>query len=179
MLLKGRGGDDLLPLAAVLRDIVPDHPGGVLEHVREQASAQEGLPARLEHQVVAHRDGELSHGRDMRPEGGVIGGLVVAESGVPHQLEGQLLGGVTEDTAVKLPNPKHQSLYQLLKLPVGRLILGLVGVVPLPVIVGAQLGQIAQDHLYIHLSTPRASATVEKAGPFKKSWIICFSRSVD
>ena len=29
------------------------------------------------------------------------------------------------------------------------------------------------------LSTPYASATVEKAGPFRKSRIICSSRSVD
>ena len=115
----------------------------------------------------------------MRPEGGVIGGLVVAESGVPYQLEGQLLGGVTEDTAVKLPDSEHQRLYQLLKLSVGSLIFGLVGVVPLPVIVGAQLGQIVQNHLCIHCSTPCASATVEKAGPFKKSRIIRVSRSVD
>ena len=34
-----RSCDNFLPLAAVLRDMVPNHPRGILEHVREQAAA--------------------------------------------------------------------------------------------------------------------------------------------
>ena len=49
-----------------------------------------------------------------------------------HHLEGQLLRRVAEDAAVKLPYPEDQSLYQLLKLSVGRLVPGFVGVVPFP-----------------------------------------------
>ena len=78
----------------------------------------------------------------------------MAESGVPHQLEGQFLGSVAQDAAVKFPNSEHQSLDQLLKLCVGRLVFSLMGVVPLPVIVGAQLGQIVQNHLCIHFLPP-------------------------
>ena len=136
----------------MLRDIVPHHPGGILEHIREQTAAQEGSSARLEHQVVAHRDRQLSHGRDVRPECGVVGGFVVAESGVPNQLEGQVLGGVAENAAVKFPDSEDQRLEQFLKLCIGRLVRGLVGVIPFPVIVGAQVRQVVQNHLRIHLS---------------------------
>ena len=75
----------------------------------------------------------------------------MAESGVPNQLEGQFPGGVAEDAAVKFPNSENQRLDQFLKLTVGRLVLGLMGVIPFPVVVGAQLGQIVQNHLCIHL----------------------------
>ena len=66
----------------------------------------------------------------------------MAEPGVPHQLEGQILGGVAEDTAVKLPDLKNQVLYQFLKLSVGGLILGLMGVIPRSIVMDAQIGQI-------------------------------------
>ena len=41
MLLESRGGDDCLPFAAMRRDVVPHHLGGLLEHISEQAAAQE------------------------------------------------------------------------------------------------------------------------------------------
>lgn len=78
----------------------------------------------------------------MGPEGGIVGGLVLAEPGIPHQLEGQFLGGPGEDAGVKLPDAQDEGLQQFLEAGVGRLALLLVGVVPVPVVVGLQGRQV-------------------------------------
>ena len=62
------------------RDVVPHHLGGLLEHISEQAAAQEGLTAWLKHQIVTHRDGQLAHGGDMCPKCGIIGGFISANN---------------------------------------------------------------------------------------------------
>ena len=41
---------------------------------------------------------------------GGVGGFIAAETGVPHQLEGENPGRIVQDTAVRLPNFKNQLL---------------------------------------------------------------------
>ena len=86
----------------------------------------------------------------MGPEGGEIGGLVVAEPGVPHQLEGQFFGRAAQNAPVKLSDLQHQGLKQLLKCGVGLCAALLVGVKPLPVVVLLQIGQKVQNEPCIH-----------------------------
>ena len=178
--LEVRRAEDRLPLLAVGGDVVPHHPGGVLEHIGKQTAAQEGLIARLDLDVAAHGDGQLTHGGDVGPEGGVIGGFIPAEPGVPHQLEGQFPGLMPQDGAVKVADPEDQRADQGLKLRGCLLVFGLMRVIPCPVIVVPQVRQVAQDHPYIcHVRFPHAFTTAEKAGPSRKSRSDCRSVSGD
>lgn len=110
----------------IMVNVFPHHGGCVLEHIGKKAAAPKGLVARLYHQTVAHRDGQLPPGGNMGTEGRIIRGFVVAEPGVPHQFEGQILRRIVQDASIRLTDFENQVLYQRFKLSVGLLVFGLV-----------------------------------------------------
>ena len=66
----------------------------------------------------------------------------MAEPGISCQLEGKAFGLVMQHAAVKCADTKDQSPDQRLEFRIRRFVFGLVGVIPFPVIVPAQIGEI-------------------------------------
>ena len=138
---ESRVCDNLLQLPAVPRDILPHVAGHGRKAGRHEEPAAEEGPAGGHVEVIPYRNGRLPSGGDVGPEGRVVGGLVLAEAGVPVQPGYQVPG--VEETQLRLLTGQlsYDILHQRHEAPAGRPVFRPVVVHPVQGVVRLQPAQ--------------------------------------
>ena len=137
LLLELRGMKDPLPFSAICRNMIPDHGSGIFERSRKQSSAKEGLSSRFDHQIVSNRHRQFPSRADMGSECRMIRRLVMAETGIPHQLKSQIFRLSRKNASVKFADLQNQLLHQCLKLGICLFVFCLMCMIPFPIIIFA------------------------------------------
>ncbi len=119
-------------------DVIPHHGRRVFEHVGKQSAAQKRLVVRLDHDVITNRNRELSLCPDVGTECRVVRGFVMAETGIPYKLEGQVFRHIMKNAGICLADSKNQLLQQDLELCRRLSLLCLMSMIPFTVIVPAE-----------------------------------------